>query len=570
MTITDDERPTVTLRVTDDANEAGLDPGSFTVTRTGPTTNPLTVNYTIGGGATNGVDYQTIGTSVTILAGSATGTVVITPIADNLIEGAENVLLSLSSSADYAEGTPNLASLTIADDDLAVVTVMATDPATELGPTTGAFTFSRTGATAEALTLICLQSGTASGGSDYTSIGSTNFAVTIPAGESSVVVTITPLADNLVEGDETVVVSINPSLRYVLGTPSTATLTIVDDPPVVSMSATDVLAAEAGPDVGVFTFTRTGGNLAADLTVIFSRGGTASIQDFAGIGLSVTIPANQTSAPETILPLADNVVEGDETVVLTVIPSGSVSSTYLIGTPSSGTVTIADDPAIITVTSVIDPAASELGPDPGVFLVTRSGGEVTSSLLILLQPSGTATNGTDYASIGGSNFFLTIPANQTTATLTINPLPDNRVEGSETAVLTIQPRAAYTIGTPSSATVTIADDPPIVTVTATDANASEAGQDPGVFTFTRTGGNLAAALTVSFSRGGTAANNSDYSNIGSSVTIPGNQSSTTVTITPIDDTAVEGPETVILTITASTSYVIGTPSSATVTIADND
>ena len=270
------------------------------------------------------------------------------------------------------------------------------------------------------------------------------------------------------------------------------------------------------------------------------------------------------------MPLADNTVEGDETVVLTIVPSGGLSSTYVIGTPSTGTVTIADDPAIITVTSVTDPAASEAGPDPGVFTFTRSGGDVTTSLLILVQPSGTATNGTDYASVGGSNFFVTIPANQTTATLTINPLPDNRVEGSETVILTIQPRAAYTIGTPASATVTIADDPPIVTVTATDADAAEAGQDPGVFTFTRTGGNLAAALTVSFSRGGTAANNSDYSNIGFSVAIPANQSSATVTITPIDDPTVEGPETVILTINASTTYVVGTPASATVTIADND
>jgi hypothetical protein len=43
-----------------------------------------------------------------------------------------------------------------------------------------------------------------------------------------------------------------------------------------------------------------------------------------------------------------------------------------------------------------------------------------------------------------------------------------------------------------------------------------------------------------------------------------------VTITPIDDPTVEGPETVILTITASTSNVVGTPATATVTIADND
>jgi hypothetical protein len=56
--------------------------------------------------------------------------------------------------------------------------------------------------------------------------------------------------------------------------------------------------------------------------------------------------------------------------------------------------------------------------------------------------------------------------------------------------------------------VTIADDPPIVTVTATDADAAEAGKI-GVFSFNEPeepGG----WLTVSFTRSGTATNSSDY------------------------------------------------------------
>jgi hypothetical protein len=43
-----------------------------------------------------------------------------------------------------------------------------------------------------------------------------------------------------------------------------------------------------------------------------------------------------------------------------------------------------------------------------------------------------------------------------------------------------------------------------------------------------------------------------------------------VTITPIDDALVEGSETVVLTISPSTRYVVGVPGTATVTIADND
>src|SRR5439155_548243 len=55
-----------------------------------------------------------------------------------------------------------------------------------------------------------------------------------------------------------------------------------------------------------------------------------------------------------------------------------------------------------------------------------------------------------------------------------------------------------------------------------------------------------------------------------SVTIPAGSSSATVTIRPIDDSIVEGPETVVLTIDSDTHYIVGSPGSATVTIADND
>ena len=55
-----------------------------------------------------------------------------------------------------------------------------------------------------------------------------------------------------------------------------------------------------------------------------------------------------------------------------------------------------------------------------------------------------------------------------------------------------------------------------------------------------------------------------------SVTIPAGSSSATITVTPKDDTSIEGSETVILTISSSASYTIGVPSSATVTIFDKD
>lgn len=59
---------------------------------------PTTVNYTIGGTAVNGTDYQTLGTSITIPAGDTTALLHIYPIADGLVEGNETVVIYLSNA----------------------------------------------------------------------------------------------------------------------------------------------------------------------------------------------------------------------------------------------------------------------------------------------------------------------------------------------------------------------------------------------------------------------------------------------------------------------------------------
>src|SRR5206468_2676992 len=80
--------PTVTVTATDaNASETGPDSGTFTITRTGDTTAPLTVNYSLSGTASNGTDYQQLGTSVTIAAGVSSATVTVTPIDDTEVEG---------------------------------------------------------------------------------------------------------------------------------------------------------------------------------------------------------------------------------------------------------------------------------------------------------------------------------------------------------------------------------------------------------------------------------------------------------------------------------------------------
>ncbi len=72
-------------------------------------------------------------------------------------------------------------------------------------------------------------SGTASNGVDYAALPA---SVVIPAGGRAVVMSVTPLADGLTEGQETVVAQIVPDSAYLVGAASHATVYVADRMPV--------------------------------------------------------------------------------------------------------------------------------------------------------------------------------------------------------------------------------------------------------------------------------------------------------------------------------------------------
>ncbi len=121
--------PIVTIAATTpNASETGPTAGTFTVTRSGDTSSPLTMNYTVGGTATNGFDYDPLSGSVTISSGSPTATISVMPIDDSLVEGNETVVATLLSDPAYTVGSPNSATVTIADDETPPASIAVTKP----------------------------------------------------------------------------------------------------------------------------------------------------------------------------------------------------------------------------------------------------------------------------------------------------------------------------------------------------------------------------------------------------------------------------------------------------------
>lgn len=229
--------------------------------------------------------------------------------------------------------------------------------------------------------------------------------------------------------------------------------------------------------------------------------------------------------------------------------------------PDEVALTVVQIPVVTIVAN--DANASEQGTDPGQFTITRVG-YTGNALTVAYLVSGQAINGNDYQQISSS---VVIPVGSSNAIVDIVPIDDTMAEPTEDVKLTLTSGANYTVGTPSNATVTIADNEPIVSIVANDAAASEQGPDSGQFTVSRTGPTT-SALIVGISISGTAINGTDYTTISTSVTIGAGSSSATINVNPYVDSLSEGSETVIATVSSSGNYHVGTPSSDTVTIAD--
>ncbi|MFM6896770.1 MAG: DUF4347 domain-containing protein, partial [Microcystis panniformis] len=249
--------PSVTLAVSPTSvTEDGTNNLVYTFTRTGVTTQPLTVNFTTVNdtdwwkrasfntdysqtGAASFPNYSSETGTVTFAANSATATVTIDPTADTTVEYDETVALIITSGTGYTIGTPDAVTGTILNDDTRVTLQVSPSLVTEDGTTNLAYFFYRDGVTTNALTVNYTVGGTATFNTDYTQTGAASFnattgTVTFAANANNATVTIDPTVDNIADPDETVTLTLASGTGYTVGTTTTVTGTINDDinPPI--------------------------------------------------------------------------------------------------------------------------------------------------------------------------------------------------------------------------------------------------------------------------------------------------------------------------------------------------
>ena len=111
VTILNDNLTTVTIFTTGAGAAEPSTPGRFTVKRDGDLSPDLVVYYNVSGTATSGLDYVPLNGWMTIPAGASSADIVLTPLDDNLLEGGESVILTLTNKASYNVGTPGSSTL---------------------------------------------------------------------------------------------------------------------------------------------------------------------------------------------------------------------------------------------------------------------------------------------------------------------------------------------------------------------------------------------------------------------------------------------------------------------------
>jgi hypothetical protein len=221
--------PTVQFdRANYSVNEDGVT-ATITVTLDMPPTLPVSVTYqTSDDTATAGSDYTAVSDTLAF-APSETSQTFTVPITDDTMDEAnENLNLTLSSPVNATLGAQSSAVLTIVDND-APVTVQFNAATYLVDETAGSTTITVTLSAPSGLTVevdYATSPGTATAGDDYTSKSD---RLLFAPGETSQTFSITIKDDALAEGNETVMLTLSNPDDATLGTPSTATIIILDD-----------------------------------------------------------------------------------------------------------------------------------------------------------------------------------------------------------------------------------------------------------------------------------------------------------------------------------------------------
>ncbi len=540
----------------------------------------LTLAYGVTGTATagSGNDFtiQNSGT-LSVAAGATSATIPVVILNDSTDEPDETVILTLTGGTGYTVGSPSSTTIAVRDDDPTVASLARTGSGavTEGDKVEFTVTLGRVLVTGETIDVPLTIGGTGVTTDDWSFTpkpGATNTGVTLQdtgtttpkvrfegAGAQEATLELTATADGTAESSETFTIALGANSAFddsglgtnvgggadPHGTDNTFDVTVNDGaapPPGTPAVEFALASSSAAEDAGTHNVTV---NLApavpsGGLTLSYAVTGTAT----AGSGNDFTIQNSgalvvAAGATTAIVPIAindDNAEETDETVVLTL----TSDTGYTLGTTTVHTLTIADNDDPITPAACV---SAQLLSD-----VQGYAGETWRT-----SPDHVSRWSRVLAAFGESNSYSNNP-------MTASEARTQAARGLPRWVPVVTALECLENNPPPSG--------PQITVQGGSA-VTEGGN--AVFTVSASPA-PAASLTVSL----TVADDGSSDFLAQSdegtrtVTIAGGQTSATLTVQTQNDSTDEANGSVTASVTGGTGYSVGSPSTATVAVADND
>ncbi|WP_227501934.1 MULTISPECIES: VCBS domain-containing protein [unclassified Psychrobacter] len=399
-------------------------------------------------------------------------------------------------------------------------------------------------------------------------------AVVITAGSKEVPVVFEIADDSVYEGQETLTLNIsdarNDNGASIGDNAQSGTINDEDgtDPlnPLdsVTVSIVDTIDTVNEGDTGSFLVELRDANgdlinAITDVTVEVTYSGVAANgDDFTG-SATVTIPAGSSSFNLDLQTLADNLVEGDEIVNITISnpQGGGFEAIEVDANADTADMTIVDiDTAEITVGDAVAVEGGDL-----VHTITISTPSDKAETYVFSITEGTATEGADYTNApvfsnpdivyDQAAGTITVPAGVTEFTVSYPTIDDNIADDGETTTVTVD-------GKTGTGTINDEDgtDPmnPVegVTVSIVDNVDTVNEGDTGSFLVELRDANgdvinAITDITVEVTYSGVAANGDDFTG-SATVTIPAGSSSAPLDLVTIQDQLSEGDEIVNITI----------------------
>jgi hypothetical protein len=423
-------------------NDSGIIDAVFTITLSGASAQPVSVNYfarpffSLASNvifATKGVDFDDVPGTVTFAPGETTKTISV-PIKGDVIDELDqlfsvnlttpiNAVISNGRGLGTIVDNDQLAALSIND----VAVVEGTNNISEI-----TFTVSLSGPSEKPISLLYATTpGTATPSADYAPISG---SIAFGPGTTSRTISFPIFGDTGLEPDETFFVNLtDPNNATIADAQGQGTITNDDPQPGITIGASFSAEGAQGTSANGMFELRLSNSSFQTITVNYATAdGTASAgSDYVATSGTVTFNPGETTKSVAVSVLGDNIDEINETYVVNLSNASNASIATAQGT---GTVVDDDGPTIsINNVSVVEGNA---GTTNAVFTVTLSAPSVQDVNVNFATVNGTASSGLDYQRIFSSTLF--VPAGATSGTITVRVFGDFQIEADEQFIVFLQ------------------------------------------------------------------------------------------------------------------------------------